>query len=58
MSPRTRGEPAQAEQAALYYATKAEIFPGMGHVMMLEANWQKVADRIIEWVRASELAGV
>ena len=47
--------PAQAEQAALYYATEAEIFPGMGHVMMLEAYWQKVADRIIEWVRAGEL---
>ena len=26
----------------------------MGHVMMLESDWQKVADRIIEWVRAGE----
>ena len=47
--------PAQAEQAARYYGTEAEIFPGMGHLMMLEADWQKVADRIIEWVRAGEL---
>jgi non-heme chloroperoxidase len=42
----------QAEQAASYYGTEAEIFPGMGHLMMLETDWQKVADRIIEWLRA------
>jgi pimeloyl-ACP methyl ester carboxylesterase len=47
--------PAQAEQAARYYGTEAEIFLDMGHVMMLEAGWQKVADRIIEWMRASGL---
>jgi pimeloyl-ACP methyl ester carboxylesterase len=46
--------PSQAEQAARAYGTQAEIFPGMGHVMMLEAGWQKAADRIIEWVRANE----
>ena len=34
---------------------EAEIFPGMGHVMMLEARWQKVADRIIEWLRKAGL---
>jgi non-heme chloroperoxidase len=43
--------PGQAEQAAQAYGTQAEIFPGMGHVMMLEADWQKVADRIIAWLR-------
>ena len=47
--------PAQVEQAARAYGTQAEIFPGMGHVMMLEARWQYVADRIIEWLRASSL---
>jgi pimeloyl-ACP methyl ester carboxylesterase len=47
--------PAQAEQAARPYGTQAEIFPGMGHMMMLEAGWQKVADRIIEWLRVEEL---
>jgi len=47
--------PAQAEQAARYFGTEAEIFPGMGHVMMLEADWQKAADRIIEWIRAEKL---
>jgi pimeloyl-ACP methyl ester carboxylesterase len=41
----------EVEQAARSYGTRAEIFPGMGHVMMLEAGWQKVADRIIDWTR-------
>jgi pimeloyl-ACP methyl ester carboxylesterase len=45
----------EVEKAARYYGTEAEIFLDMGHVMMLEADWQKVADRIIEWVRAGEL---
>jgi non-heme chloroperoxidase len=47
--------PSEAEKAARYYGTEAEIFPGMGHVMMLETGWQKVADRIIEWLRAAKL---
>jgi non-heme chloroperoxidase len=47
--------PSQAEQAAEVYGTQAEIFPAMGHVMMLEARWQKVADRIIEWLRKQKL---
>jgi len=45
----------QAEQAASHYGTVAEIFPGMGHLMMLEADWQKVADRIVEWVKTLKL---
>lgn len=32
------------------YNTQAVIFPGMAHDMMLEAGWQAVADRIIEWL--------
>jgi len=47
--------PAQAEQAARHYGTEAEIFSGMGHVMILEAGWQEVADRIIAWLRANKL---
>lgn len=47
--------PNQAEQAARHYGIEAEIFADMGHLMMLEADWQKVADRIIEWLRALEL---
>ncbi len=49
--------PSQVEQAARYYGAEAEIFSGMGHMMMLEAAWQKVADRIIEWMRAAGLGG-
>jgi pimeloyl-ACP methyl ester carboxylesterase len=47
--------PSDVEQAARTYGASAEIFPGMGHVMMLEGGWQKVADRIIEWTRALRL---
>ena len=47
--------PSEVEQAARAYGAAAEIFPGMGHVMMLEADWRKVADRIIEWMRTCEL---
>jgi non-heme chloroperoxidase len=45
----------QAELVASYYGTEAEIFPDMGHLMMLEAEWQKVADRIIGWMKAGGL---
>ena len=47
--------PSQAEQVAHAYGMQAEIFSGMGHLMMLESGWQKVADRIIEWVRTNKL---
>ena len=40
------------EQAtARAYGTEAEIFPNMAHDMMLEPNWQKVADRILGWLQ-------
>ena len=45
----------QAELVASYYGTEAEVFSNMGHLMMLEADWQKVANRIIEWLRAGGL---
>ena len=45
----------QAELVASYYGTEAEVFSNMGHLMMLEADWQKVADRIIGWMRAGGL---
>jgi non-heme chloroperoxidase len=47
--------PSEVEQTARTYGTAAEIFPGMGHLMMLEAGWQKVAERIIEWTKALRL---
>jgi non-heme chloroperoxidase len=42
----------QVEDCARTYGVEAEIFPAMGHAMMLDAGWQRVADRIIDWVRA------
>ncbi len=38
------------EATARAYHTRAEFFPDMAHDMMLETGWQKVADRIIEWL--------
>lgn len=38
-----------AESTAGYYGTRAEIFPGMGHGMMLDAGWEKVAARVAGW---------
>ena len=32
------------------YQTEVEIFPDMGHVMMLEPGWQAVAERIDSWL--------
>jgi pimeloyl-ACP methyl ester carboxylesterase len=40
---------------ARLYQTDAEIFPDMGHVMMLEPGWQAVAERIDGWLGAQGL---
>lgn len=40
---------------ALANDVKAELFAGMGHVMMLEPNWRQVADRILQWLTTLEL---
>lgn len=32
------------------YGTEAEIFPRMGHAMMVDKGWQQVADRILQWL--------
>ncbi|HTY03236.1 MAG TPA: alpha/beta hydrolase [Rhodocyclaceae bacterium] len=40
-----------AEMTARSYGVEAEIFPGMGHGMMLERDWRKVAQRILDWVK-------
>jgi pimeloyl-ACP methyl ester carboxylesterase len=42
--------PQQVQLCAQAYGVQAEIFPGMGHAMMLETGWQKVGDRIIGWL--------
>jgi non-heme chloroperoxidase len=39
-----------AEMAARRYGVEAEIFPGMGHGLMLERDWRQVAQRILDWI--------
>jgi len=41
---------AEVEATARLYGTHAEMF-AMGHDMMLDTGWEKVADRIDAWVR-------
>ena len=42
--------PDEIEATAAAYGKKPEIFKGMAHDMMLEDDWQTVADRILEWL--------
>jgi hypothetical protein len=39
-----------ASAVAAIYQADAELFPDMGHVMMLETGWQAVAERIDGWL--------
>ena len=40
----------QIRRTAAVYGTEAEIFPDMGHDMMLEPGWADVAERIHTWL--------
>lgn len=42
--------PSQVRMTALTYGVEAEILPGMGHGIMLEADWESAARRIAEWL--------
>lgn len=42
--------PREVEATAQAYQTQAEMFAGMAHDMMLERNWQAVAERIVGWL--------
>jgi pimeloyl-ACP methyl ester carboxylesterase len=42
--------PGEVEATARRHNTQAELFPNMGHAMMLESGWQAVADRILRWL--------
>jgi hypothetical protein len=44
-----------ASAVADIYRADSEIFPGMGHVMMLEPGWAAVAERIDTWLGTREL---
>jgi pimeloyl-ACP methyl ester carboxylesterase len=43
----------EVEKTARAYGTQAEIFPGIGHDMMLDDGWQAVADRVDVWARGA-----
>ncbi|MBS1171470.1 MAG: alpha/beta hydrolase, partial [Proteobacteria bacterium] len=40
------------EMTARTYGAEAEIFPGMGHGLMLERDWSQVAARIQGWLQS------
>jgi pimeloyl-ACP methyl ester carboxylesterase len=42
--------PTEVHATASAYRTEAEVFPGMGHNMMLEPGWPAVAQRIESWL--------
>ncbi|MBN2578307.1 MAG: alpha/beta fold hydrolase [Pirellulales bacterium] len=46
---------AEEQATARAYNTRAEVFPDMAHDMMLEPGWQKVAERILGWLRERDL---
>ncbi len=41
----------EQHQTAKAYGTEAIVFSNMAHDMMLEAEWQSVADTIIDWIK-------
>ena len=43
--------PSEIAATAAAYRTSADIFQAMGHDMMLEPDWEQVADRIETWLR-------
>ena len=44
----------QNQSTARAYSTQAEMIPDIAHDIMLEANWQKVANRILTWLKDGE----
>jgi len=47
--------PFMVQATARKYGTTAEIFQDMAHDVMLEAGWEKVAKRILEWLNSNGL---
>ena len=42
----------EVRATARAYRTEAELFPGMGHMLMLEPGWATVAERIHVWLES------
>jgi pimeloyl-ACP methyl ester carboxylesterase len=47
--------PDQVRMTATTYGRQAEIFDGMGHGLMLEQDWERVASRIESWLQERNL---
>lgn len=43
--------PKKIEKTARVFSADCQIFPDMAHDMMIERNWQMVADYMIEWLK-------
>ncbi len=43
--------PSLVEMTARTYGVEAEIFPAMGHGLMLERDWRQPAERLLRWLR-------
>lgn len=48
--------PAEMYGLAHAYTADLEVIPETGHVMMLDANWQRAADRILAWLQKRGVA--
>lgn len=42
--------PALVRETARFYRAECHIFPSMAHAMMLESNWQEVAEYLLGWL--------
>jgi non-heme chloroperoxidase len=42
--------PVMTDEAARFHGVTSEIFPEMAHAMMLESEWQHVAEAIVAWL--------
>lgn len=47
--------PALVHMTAMTYGQSAEIMPGLGHGLMLERDWQRVAERLRDWLTDEEI---
>ncbi|MEM7183841.1 MAG: alpha/beta fold hydrolase [Spirochaetota bacterium] len=46
---------AEVQATAEFYAAELKIFPDMAHNLMLEENWQNVADTMLAWLERKNL---
>lgn len=46
-------QPSEVEATAKAYGVNCQIFPGMGHDMMLEGEWMDVAEAIRSWMETT-----